>query len=382
MLKKIRTDGPYEIYGDESGQPLQLVPDRLDTSLSLGLGKLHQRGRHKGLRSNDALIEDTIARYAVLWKQGVRPQILVQGLKEGGRLVHSSKVVDGAMWVSAAMRCGAEHVPVYVVTFKGASFMHPEAIWLYFNVRHGLVPTEKEISEAITTLAKRASRDGMSSDEFLADYSVATGLPQQMIKTPAMQSGAWATKRTKEQLEEDKRDLARGVPKSEIAARRKVSRRAVTKLAKRLAASAANGEAAAPAPPAPPAPQAPDPKSIRTYDDIVRVGRDLKPHIAGYVECLDKLMERPAPDVASAVEALSADQCLAAWKAVEQMWVQLTELGLQLGVFAIPEVAHEHRSRVQKIIRQMQQALVVPGSQPRPTGTGPAQITLITGGTP
>jgi hypothetical protein len=112
----VRRDGVYEIYGTNERGPYFLVPDGLDTSLSLGELPLLKANRRKGLRQDDAAIGAAISRYTALLDskhplQATHILVLGDRATPGGPYAPTNTVVDGALWIEAARRVGLSQVP-------------------------------------------------------------------------------------------------------------------------------------------------------------------------------------------------------------------------------------------------------------------------------
>jgi DNA-binding transcriptional ArsR family regulator len=232
-MKPIRTyaGGLYEIYGrDGDGEPLMIAPDKLDTSLSLGMGKLGADDWKPGLRdelttddkgNTITVAEARIEAYAERWQTDQpTPQILVLGEVDAkgeytGRW--TPKVIDGAMWVAAAEQAGIGRVPVYVVapTLPGLEL---DAMWLYFNTiaNGGAALTDRKRRKIITELAKRG-RDSHADTtsivtvevdgkkikvrKWVDEYARATGTARDVVTE--WTKGIFSSRRTQEQRDED-----------------------------------------------------------------------------------------------------------------------------------------------------------------------------------
>jgi|SRR5579872_21071 len=226
-MKPIRTHGLYEIHGhDGKDEPFWMVPGKLDISMSLGTGKIGTDEWKPGLRKNGGVVEAQIAIYAERWENKSdppHPMVLVLGEEaKNGVYRPSFTVIDGAMWVAAAVEAGRERVPVYVVAAPGVK-IEKEAMCLYFNtVTNGLALTEKERNGILLDLAQYAKNQRGVTDKFItvngaqvrsyemwaAEYSRATAVAASTIVKVIR--GKFTTQRTEEQLERDRQALASG----------------------------------------------------------------------------------------------------------------------------------------------------------------------------
>jgi len=139
----VRRDGVYGIYGTDERGPYFLVPDGLDTSLSLGELPLTKAKRRKGLRQDDAAIGAAIARYTALLDSKHPPQaihifVLGDRTTPSGPYTPTNTVVDGALWIEAARRVGLPQVPAHLVVPPADEPL--EMVWLYFNRRRARFP--------------------------------------------------------------------------------------------------------------------------------------------------------------------------------------------------------------------------------------------------
>lgn len=376
-MKPIRVQGIYEIYGrdHDSGDgrrgdaAVWLTPDKLDTSLSLGKGKLGAADWEPGLR--DAMIADKegnrvpvceaqIATYAERWSNKTdppNPEILVlsEGDADGdytGR--YTFRVIDGAMWVAAAKKAGVGRVPVYVV-HPTLPHVEPEAMWLYFNtVKNGLAPTSKQRERILKDLAHRAreargitdqSKDAVT--EWVAVCARATAAPDSLIREAT--KGIFATRRSDEQRAKDRADLASGKKTvGQISRATGKSRTAVRKDAKRhgvtLPKPSSNGHR-----PKPDAEEVVE-KSVKEFSSalngeakdalqqIQKAAAALKPAVHELVGHIERLTGEPDLEGPSYAERVA--DCRKLWvEGVDHLWQELVRLARQLKLYSEPDLA-------------------------------------------
>lgn len=338
-MTPVRTDGIYDIFdGGERD------PDRLDISLSLGDANLLAASRRKGLRLDDRLCNEVVERYRELWAHTRPTHILVLGeVDTRGGIRPTTTVVDGALWVLAARRAGIRHVPVSVVVPRHRGPVPPEAIWLYFNGRHGLSPTEKECKGVLALLADQA-RDtaGIATAEAFAErYALVTGIPATTIAR--MVGQRFARFRTAKEIEEDRAARAQGASIGEIAKRRGISKTAVRKSlagvrpaspngarARRQAAKLVDETIAAPLVIPEIATEADARAAAKALTEALKPLRAALFDACGQIERLiDHEPDGPAP----LAERFTADLALQVWSVVDDLWASLLVLAEKMRIY-------------------------------------------------
>lgn len=346
-MKPIRTDGIYDVF-DNGGEPFQRDPDRLDISLSLGDANLMAADRRKGLRLDDRVCNEFVDRYTELWSH-VRPtHILVLGeIDSRGEIKPTSTVVDGSMWVLAARRAGISRVPVYMVVPRHRGPVPPQAVWLYFNGRHGLAPTEPERKKVLALLADQArNSEGISTIEAFAErYAIATGVPEAAIVR--MVGQRFARHRTPEEIEEDRKARVRGESIGTIARRRGISKTAIRKSlasvtprhakrstngagAHREAESIVDEAVASPIRIPELATEADAKAAARAIEDALRPIKRRLFDLCGEIE---RLIDREPDGPAPLAERFTADLVFRVWSVVDTLWASLLVLAEKTRIY-------------------------------------------------
>lgn len=383
-MKPIRTSGLYEIHGhDGKDEPFWMVPSKLDVSMSLGTGKIGTDEWKPGLRKNGGVVEAQIATYAECWENKAdppNPTILVLG-KDGGHGVYEPTftVIDGAMWVAAAVEAGRERVPVYVVVAPGVK-IEKEAMCLYFNtVTNGLALTEKERNGILLDLAQYAKNQRGITDKFVtvngaqvrsyetwaAEYSRATAVAASTIVKVI--KGKFATQRSKDQLEKDRDDLATGKKTvGQVARKRHKSKTAIRRDAKRanVTIKSAHVKTSRVAKPQP------DPtEAVTVATEMVREVTNLKPgngaakHLREAIVLLypaihelitksEKLTGSMSATGVSAARRLDRAEVQEVWSGVpDDMWGEFVRLANDLRVYNDPDRAHRDARAIIQMAR-------------------------------
>jgi hypothetical protein len=341
----VRRDGVYEIYGTDERGPYFLVPDGLDTSLSLGELPLAKANRRKGLRQDDAAIGAAIARYTSLLDPKYPPHathILVLGDRAtpGSPYAPTNTVVDGALWIEAARRVGLPQVPAHLVV--PPADVPLEMVWLYFNRRHGFAYADADRDAILRAFAAkcRTTRQFTAAAKFAQEIALWTGLPVRVIHRATV---AIFTKRTQADREETVQMFRNGRRVGEIAATQGLSHQAVTKDLKRAGVvQSPNGKA--PTAAQRPAPPWPSPHLSPTADArqaaaMLEEGlAQIKPGLIGVINQLH-LLTSSNGDGQSEAEAFSLAESLTVADVVDDLWIALVEFYAKSRVYADPEKA-------------------------------------------
>ena len=352
MSEVVRRDGVYDIYGTDERGLYFLVPDGLDTSLSLGELPLAKANRRKGLRRDDAAVGAAIARYAALLDSNHPAQathILVLGDRAtpGGPYAPTNTVVDGALWIEAARPVGLPQVPAHLGV--PPADVPLEMVWLYFNRRPGVAYADADRDAILRAFAVKckAARQFTTASKFAQEIALWTGLPVSVIHRATV---AVFTKRTQAEREKAVEMFRNGKRVGEIAAMQGLSHQAVTKDLRRAGVvPSTNGKpsAAANKPVAPwPCPHLAPSADARQAAAMLEEGlAQIKPGLIGVINQLHLLTASNGHGQSEA-EAFILAESLTVADVVDDLWAALVEFYAKSRVYADPEKAVRDAKRI------------------------------------